>query len=190
MKNSAKDYMVCAAIAACDTSSDSENWKFAAVEYFQTARSLGLTPQTMKPIPRMPFGKYWDETLLDVAKRDPDYLRGLLARSKSLSEAFRAEIRTALDEAPNHPPNHCLTFRKKFHTGAEITVRIGPQGQSISWENAPATFSEIQQIHPHVTAFFHDIAREYHEKTDLALHSFWVSFPPVKSSAQSQLSPR
>lgn len=189
MTGTPRDYMVCAAIAACDTSTNSEDWKFAAIEYFQTARSLGLSPQTMKPIPRMPFGKYCDDPLLDVAKRDPDYLRGLLARSKSLSEAFRAEIRFALDEAPNTPPNHCQTFRRKFHTGAEITVRIGPQGHSISWENAPATFSEIQQIHPHVVAFFHDLAREYNERTDLALHSFWVAFPPVKSS-EAQLSTR
>lgn len=189
MTGTPRDYMESAAIAACDTSTDSEDWKFAAVEYFQTARSLGLTPQTLRPIPRMPFGKYRDEALLDVAKKDPDYLRGLLARSKSLSEPFRAEIRFALDEAPNTPPNHCQTFRRKFHTGAEITVRIGPQGHSISWENAPATFSEIQQIHPHVVAFFHDLAREYHERTDLALHSFWVAFPPVKSS-EEQLSTR
>lgn len=172
--------MESAAIAACDTSSDSENWKYAAVEYFQTARSLGLTPQTMRPIPRMPFGKYRDEALLDIAKKDPSYLNNLLARSKSLSEAFRAEIRYALAEAPSHPPEHCQLYRKKFHTGAEITVRIGPKGHSVSWVNPPASLGQILEIHPHTVAFLHDVAREYYAHTELALTAFWITFPPIK----------
>jgi hypothetical protein len=170
------------AIAACWLDAPEHIWKEAAVEYFALARSLELQPMMVRPVPTMPFGPHKDEALLDIAKKNPDYLHNLLATSKSLGEPFRADIRRALAEAKSSPPDNTATFSTAFPGGAKATLRIHSGGYSIAWANPPKTPSEAKAIHALVVKWLKDCAVEYGLDADLSLHSFWLTAPAVPAS--------
>jgi hypothetical protein len=170
------------AMAACWLDAPPHIWQQAAVEYFALARSLELQPQFVRTIPTMPFGPHKDEALLDIAKKNPDYLHNLLATSKSLGEPFRADIRRALAEAQSSPPDNTATFSTAFPGGAKATLRIHPEGYSIAWTNPPKTSSQAKDIHPLVVKWLKDCAVEYGLDTDLAIHSFWLTCPSIPTT--------
>lgn len=180
-----RGHMELQAMAACWADAPPHVWQEAAVDYFRLARSLDLQPQFSRPIPTMPFGPHKDEALLDIAKKHPNYLNNLLAKSKSLGEPFRADIRRALAEAKSSPPDQSSTFSTTFPGGAKVTLRIHPEGYSIAWTNPPKTPSQAKAVHPLVVKWLKDCAVDFGFEANLFLHSFWLTAPTVTAPSST-----